>query len=315
MSVPVILAPILALLKSGTVLKTVGIVGRLSLALITPLRFRGKRILRWWHGEDHPALQSPQNGSSESESSQHQWHFRRTTIVLISLPFGLLVVALLASLERTPIWGRWRIIMMSTEEEQLVLSELLRAGSPSAPSTNEDGQLAANFEATTPRDWLAILRNIVGDDEAGAPPGTLSGCRVVTEEDDWRVHWVVDVLRRLEDAIARCNLSTSEHVIATLPSDDRSSASLDIPPVKFPLSVRPSLSSHLGVDGDEEQAGPLLTRHGYLVLDSLLCNAFSVGFGPTLKQPDVQEQEAPGVVVVYTGLSSIVGISSTYLSV
>jgi len=183
-----------------------------------------------------------------------------------------------------------------------LLSELLRAGSPSAPATNKDGHLAANFDITAPRDWLAILRDVTGDEASGAPPGTLSGCRVVKEDDDWRVRWVMDVLRRLEDAISRCNLSTSEHSIAMFPSNDPSCASFDIPPVKFSLSVRPSLLNHLGQDGDEESTAPLLTRHGNLVLDSPLCNAFSVGFGPTLKSEDRQVQEAPGVVVAYTGL-------------
>ena len=73
------------------------------------------------------------------------------------------------------------------------------------------------------------------------------------------------------------------------------------PAVEVPLSVRPAVLKHHGHDPDEESLGPLVTRFGCLVVESPLCNAFSLGFGPARASDDRRYQEAPGVIVVQTG--------------
>lgn len=47
---------------------------------------------------------------------------------LLFVPIFLVGVVLLASLERTPLTGRWRTILLSPEEEEKVASDLIGDG-------------------------------------------------------------------------------------------------------------------------------------------------------------------------------------------
>lgn len=297
MAAPIFLAPLLGLLKSSAVLKTITVVSRVAVSLVGPLRLGSKRILRWWHGHEHiaqlhaaaRAAHMEGGETAGSNRAHHKWHFKRTIFVLLSTPVVLLVVASLASLERTPISGRWRIIMLNTDEEAMLVDEFLRAGAPAD----------THLDSTIPRNWLAILRAAYGP--GAGPEGTFMGCRVLDPQTDWRAQWVLNILRRLEDGIPHSNL-TAQHLKEPEEMEVDGKRYL-LPPVKYPLTVRPALLKHHGHSEDEAVDGPLLTRYGLLVVDSPICNAFSVGFGPALASEERDQGEAPGVVVVYTGQS------------
>ena len=87
-----------------------------------------------------------------------------------------------------------------------------------------------------------------------------------------------------------------------------------IPPlVDYPLAVRPALlqgreDELLSLDttsnGVTTPVSNFVTRYGLLVLDDPNHpNAFSLGFGPALAEKELLPvaQEAPGVIVMYTG--------------
>ncbi|KAL5507762.1 hypothetical protein ACEPAH_5380 [Sanghuangporus vaninii] len=280
-------ASAIAYFKSGAVFKMITGAGRVSLAVIGYLRLQGRKLLRWWHGHEHY-----ERKKAEQEARGRSWffpHFGRTALIIISLPITLLTFTILASIERTPVWGRLRIIMMSTDEEALLVEEFLKPGSPPG----------AHLDNTTARDWLAILRAASGED--ASPPGTLMGMPVLDPRFDWRARWVLDVFRQLEDGIKRVNLTT-EHVKDGYNVVEIGSARFAVPPVDYPLTVRPAALRHHGRAEDDHVEGPLVTRYGYLVVESPACNAFSLGFGPALQTDPNKNEEAPGVVVVFTGL-------------
>ncbi|KAI5117558.1 hypothetical protein M0805_004471 [Coniferiporia weirii] len=280
-------ASLVPFLKSGTVVKSISVVSQVTLSLVASLRLYARKVLHWWHGYDHIDKMKAQQ--APGTRTPHRRHFRRTKIVLTCLPIALLCIAVLASLERTPVWGRWRVIMMSADEEARLVEEFLRPGSPPG----------AHVDATAPRDWVAILRAAGGED--AGPPGTLMGLRVVDPRTDWRARWVASVFAQLEDGVRHLNL-TSENAEAGCNVLDVGEARFVAPPAEYPLTVRPALLKYHGHSENENPEGPLLTRYACLVVESPVCNAFSVGFGPALKSEPCRNEEAPGVVVVYTGL-------------
>lgn len=289
LAAPIFLAPLLAFLKSGTVIKSITLVSRIALSLVAPLRLGARRILVWWHGHEHVAELHARAVAAGETSSSHHWHgphFKRTTVILLATPVVLVAIAVLASLERTPIWGRWRVIMMSADEEALMIEEFLAPGTPEK----------ANMDANVKRDWVAILR--VANEEGDSPPGTLSGGRILDLEKDWRARWVQDVLLKLEAGIANSNLTADCKEKKVFKIDGHEFA---LPPPDYPLGVRSALLKHLDHLEDGHAEGPLVTHFGCLVIDSPERNAFSLGFGPAPDANGDRHQEAPGVVVVYTG--------------
>ena len=133
------------------------------------------------------------------------------------------------------------------------------------------------------------------------------------------------MLIRLEDAVERCgivNVDVGEDLIRKLvarldtagyKAEGETPLELIPPLVDYPLAVRPAL-----LQGREDELLPLdttsngvttpvsnfVTRYGLLVLDDPNhLNAFSLGFGPALAEKELLPvaQEAPGVIVMYTG--------------
>lgn len=307
-SAPLLVWPLLVLLKSGTVLKAVGVVSKLSLVLAATLRFSGKRVLTWWHGEYHPPLQPQVNFFSSSEKKDANRHFRRTTLLLVFLPFGLFGAVILASLEPAPIWGRWRVIAMSSDEEQEILYEVLRPGllhaMHSRAAQKGEQHLQENYDRIASQNWLAILRSASGDEEEGNPLGSFSGYRVVNGDDDWRVRWVSEVLQRLDYAVAISALSSADRIVATFPKETNPQrAMFHVPPVKYSLSMREALRKRLALvqsEGSEEGTNPLI-RHGNVIIDAPICNVCSIGFGTSLKERAKSVSNAFGIVIVTTG--------------
>lgn len=173
--------------------------------------------------------------------------------------------------------------MLSPEEEaELVTSVLSVGGSPEPGS----------------RDWVVILRNVLGVEDEGISPTT--GRRIflggeVLDARDWRVRWTEAVLRALESGIQ--GLATRSPSSEFTPE-----GVLSPPPNNFPLGPRPA---HLGASPSGESiddAQPFFAEYDLVVIDRQEPNAFSFGFGPD--EPESSIAGRRGVVVVYTGTFS-----------
>ncbi|CDO74977.1 hypothetical protein BN946_scf184945.g49 [Trametes cinnabarina] len=184
--------------------------------------------------------------------------------VLIFIPIIIFWATIIASLERTPLTGRWRIILLSPEEEDEIAAQLAGPG------------------------WYRAVGEILSAE--GGPPN-------IIPPSDWRLQWVRDTLRRLESAIptlARENELCS-HWVDCGPDD------IPLPPpAEYPLRPRPRASETLRRFAEmtcartcppapHAIAGP---PYSLLVIDKPeASNAFSYGFGP----------DGGGGIVVFSG--------------
>lgn len=93
---------------------------------------------------------------------------------LFFLPFIMVAGVYVCGLERVPLTGRWRIILLTPEEEDTISSSLAGAN------------------------WYRSVINLLTTEERPAPP--------IVPYEDWRWRWVEGVLRRLENgALAECH--------------------------------------------------------------------------------------------------------------
>lgn len=216
----------------------------------------------------------------------------RTIRLIIRLmylvPFTLLALTLLASLERAPLTGRWRFILLSpTEEEEIV--------------------------DTLKRTWRTAVNNVLAmTTESGTPPQAIP-------TSDWRYQWVESTLRRLENAVPLLQNDPASKIHFSVWNGQYPFP----PPSPFPLVARPrpaqlmhtwtcewtckQRKSKVRSTGDDEKSCPSVARieetpdlstqligppYSCLVVeDPASQNAFSYGFGPG----------GAGGIVVYTG--------------
>ncbi len=82
-----------------------------------------KGFLQHLPPEQHPTLAPIHN-----QLSSKMPRINRQITSLLLVPVFLVGVVLLASLERTPLTGRWRTILLSPEEEEKVASDLIGDG-------------------------------------------------------------------------------------------------------------------------------------------------------------------------------------------
>ncbi|KIK10369.1 hypothetical protein K443DRAFT_670990 [Laccaria amethystina LaAM-08-1] len=183
--------------------------------------------------------------------------------ILLFIPFTLFWATIVASLERTPLTGRWRMILLSPEEED---------------------EMAAQLAGTC---WYAAVGEILAQD---GPP-------VIIPPSDWRFAWVNDTLRKLEATIPV--LSHEPEISLDVGPDEKPLP----PPAKFPLRPRPRASEYLRWFCDKmcqknkdpipnsvhTIAGPPYSL--LLIEKPEASNAFSYGFGP----------DGGGGIVVYSG--------------
>jgi Zn-dependent protease with chaperone function len=178
------------------------------------------------------------------------------------LPGALLLGVYTASLERTPFTGRWRIILLTPDEEDKISTSL------AGPN------------------WYTSVINLLTTAEAPAPP--------VVPLNDWRWAWVRGVLHQLEKAVVRA----AEENAAGQPTTWPDSLEAIPTPSKYPLRPRPRLMSHLhsSLPGGEPKSGKehleLGPPYSLLLMQKDERNAFSYGFGG----------KGAGGVVVFTGL-------------
>lgn len=191
---------------------------------------------------------------------------RRTIIfnVLLSIPVIIFWAAIMASLERTPLTGRWRLILLSPEEEEEISTQLAGPG------------------------WYQAVGNILSQE--GTTPQLIP-------PNDWRMAWVRDTLRRLESVIP---LLSAEHELEAKWLECGPEDVPFPPPADYPLRPRPR-ASEVVRNFAELTCGrkPPPSPHGIpgppyslIVVDKPdSSNAFSYGFGP----------DGGGGIVVFSG--------------
>ncbi|WVR06910.1 hypothetical protein IAU60_003946 [Kwoniella sp. DSM 27419] len=193
-------------------------------------------------------------------------HFRSARVVvaiLFGLPVLLLGAVYLAGLERVPLTGRWRLILLTPEEEDKI-------------STSLAGQ-----------NWYKSVINLLTTAERPAP--------AIVAPTDWRWQWVQSVLTRLEDAA----LADCPHLPESKRPADKRVPGLHLPPPAYhPIKPRPRVSSwlHSILPGGEPTSGrehlEIGPPYNLMLMEKDERNAFSYGFGG----------QRAGGVVVFTGL-------------
>ncbi len=167
---------------------------------------------------------------------------------LLGLPVFLLTSVYLFGLERTPLTGRWRIILLTPEEEDAISTSLSGAN------------------------WYRSVINLLTTAEKPAPP--------VLAYEDWRWRWVQGILRRLETAALEDSRSTSSD-----PPKYVTGTSIPVPPVQHPLKPRPRMSwmLHSMLPGGDDKIGwehlEIGPPYSLMLMEKDEQNVFSYGFG------------------------------------
>lgn len=193
---------------------------------------------------------------------------RVLVVLLFGLPIVLLAGVWIAALERTPLTGRWRLILLTPEEEDHI------------------------SKALSGQNWYKSVLNLLTTPEAPAP--------AVVPLDDWRWQWVATTLRRLEAVVvneaARIDSTGDAHATCPLPAPY---SGIPTPPsTGYPIKPRPRMSCmiHSALPGGDKSTGQehleLGPPYSLLLMEKNERNAFSYGFGG----------KGAGGIVVYTGL-------------
>ncbi|KAL1728521.1 hypothetical protein EV714DRAFT_252775 [Schizophyllum commune] len=257
------LVPILAtLLKASTTIEFARTAGRIILTF-TPLilmkNLKARKKLQRAAVAGIP--------TSEEKKQKILKKIRSRTMLFHAMLFSpiiLLWATIVASLEQTPLTGRWRMIILSPEEEQEIAKQLAGPG------------------------WYRAVGDILSPN--GEP------VRLVPPTD-WRYAWVAATLRHLESVVPK--LCTEREDDSDWFAIDDESHPMP-PPAEYPLRPRPRVSQHLRMFCDKmnerntANAPHIVTDPPYsliIVDEPNASNAFSYGFGP----------DGAGGIVVYSG--------------
>lgn len=294
-------------LKSSAALAFAQTAGRVTMSLLPVIFLKLKWTSKFLRKVpvDHPHY-----AHKREKVLQTQWKLWVAVGVLVVVPVTLFVSTILASLERTPLTGRMRMIMLSAEEEEEIARELKGTG------------------------WYTSVAQIL---VSASPDGAMP--RVIPP-DDWRWNWVEQTLRRLEGGISKLQQRAEnpaewysswlrEHLAAQAAADGKTAVThgglttetdwdvdgLVPPPPDFPLIPRPRVAQllhEIPVSPDTEghhhghshhhsphaQIGP---PYSLLLVDLPESNALSYGFGG----------DGGGGIVVYSGfLDEVLGKSN-----
>ncbi|SCZ88692.1 BZ3500_MvSof-1268-A1-R1_Chr2-1g04575 [Microbotryum saponariae] len=296
-----LLLPLATLLKSSAALHTLNIVSRVALTILpfsVRAKYFGSRNAAVAGANVAAATSSWASRIMSSSGATGSFGTRYLAPLLAAIPIMLLGGIVLASLEQTPITGRWRMVMLSPAEEAELISSVL--------GTSEDSNVQK-------RDWVGILRSVLELEDEGVSPTT--GRRIllggeVLDERDWRVRWADAVLRALEHGVPSLGIGSLE--LDSAASEDPTL--LQAPPTRYPLRPRssPESASDMGWLGhlflgkhanqSQEDAPDASLNVGYdlIVIDRAEANAFSFGFAPEIASGSASSDRR-GVIVVYAG--------------
>ncbi|TDL16562.1 hypothetical protein BD410DRAFT_755349 [Rickenella mellea] len=259
---PIIGLYLASALKTSASLEFVRMAGRIALTFVPVVLMGNHKARRYIRHviQDKPEL--------EEKKLSLQNKIRKSTIfyrTLIVIPLLLFSLTLISSVERTPLTGRWRLILLSPEEENEIAAQLAGTG------------------------WYQAVGEILNQDSDTTPS--------IIPPTDWRYKWVLSVLRLLESTIP---ILAAEKDAGTQWLD-RGPDDLPLPPpAKYPLKQRPNAKEYLRWFCDMHSAKKVHpTAHNIpgppyslLIVDKPDCqNAFSYGFGP----------DGGGGIVVYSG--------------
>ncbi|KAG6899953.1 hypothetical protein C0993_004854, partial [Termitomyces sp. T159_Od127] len=263
---PPLIALLATILKSSTSLAFVQTAARLSLTFMPAIvitNYKSRSKLKYAHLHGIP--------KSEETVARLMKQIRIRKYLLYSLlmvPMSLLWGTVVASSEQTPLTGRWRLIVLSPEEEEEIAGQLAGPG------------------------WYSAVGGILAAD----------GPAKIIPNTDWRYTWVNSTLRRLEATIP---ILTNEPTSHKCWFDEKQDHPPMPPPASYPLLPRPRAAEYLRRLCDNIREGNCFTlptpRTPHQIAGppySLLLvekpessNAFSYGFGPN----------GGGGIVVYSG--------------
>ncbi|KIK63095.1 hypothetical protein GYMLUDRAFT_41406 [Collybiopsis luxurians FD-317 M1] len=240
--------PILAtIFKSSAGLQLAQTAGRIALTFVPVILLKNHKSRRHIQFADIHSIP----GTEEKKLILLQRIRKRTMFFhfLLAIPAALFWLVLIASMERTPLTGRWRMIILSPEEEDELASQLAGQG------------------------WYNAVGDILAQD---GPPRFIP-------YSDWRYQWVERTLRKLE-ATVPVLIQESDRCPEWLTSDRPMP-----PPAEYPLTPRPRATEYLRYfcekmcDRDAPPVPHSIPGPPYNLLlverpDAL--NAFSYGFGP-----------------------------------
>ncbi|KAJ3567406.1 hypothetical protein NP233_g6385 [Leucocoprinus birnbaumii] len=254
-----------SLLKASTSIEVARTAARIVLTFV-PIILWKNRGARYWvlRGKSrHGQPLTPEERERVLKKIKKRTRFLK---VILLVPLVLFWGTIVASLERTPLTGRWRMIILSPEEESEVAAQLAGPG------------------------WYNAIGTILAEEGVSSyiPPS------------DWRYKWVSETLRILESTIPIL-ASEPEHFPDWFADNaDRNGRPIP-PPAEFPLLPRSRVSEYLKSfcqklteQKSEEPGSHAIPGPPYslLVVDSPeVKNAFSYGFGP----------DGGGGIVVYSG--------------
>ncbi|KAJ7475870.1 peptidase family M48-domain-containing protein [Mycena latifolia] len=255
------LIPLLGVFKASAAIELVRTAGRIVLTVIPVILIKNHKTRRHLK---HAALHGVP--LSEDRTNTLLRRIRQRTLLfhaLFFIPGFLFWATIFASLERTPLTGRWRLIILSPEEEDEIAVQLAGPG------------------------WYQAVGEILSQD----------GPVQLIPSSDWRYGWVRDTLRELERTIPV--LINEEEKCRDWPKGGHDDTPLP-PPADYPLRPRPRASEYLRMVCEsmcKRHVSPVPHSipgppYSLLVVDRPeASNAFSYGFGP----------DGGGGIVVYSG--------------
>ncbi|KAI0264419.1 hypothetical protein BC834DRAFT_826391 [Gloeopeniophorella convolvens] len=248
---------ILAAFKTSAVLEIIRTAGRIALTLVPVILVKNHASRRLLKKIEMVKSESPDSTLPRTmerfiaKQGNIVQGIRRRTILfhaLLFTPAFLFWAAVVASLERTPLTGRWRLILLSPEEEDDIATQLAGSG------------------------WYQAVGEIISKE---GPPK-------IVPPSDWRYAWVRDTLRSLEAVIPKLG---DEKSLAPVWLERGKDDAPFPPPADYPLRPRPRAAEFVRQMMCNTWTAPSHTISGppyslIIVDDPNACNAFSYGFGP-----------------------------------
>jgi Zn-dependent protease with chaperone function len=172
---------------------------------------------------------------------------RWAVALLIGVPVLILLGVWATGLERVPFTGRWRLILLTADEEDAVSDSLEGAN------------------------WFTSVINLLTTPEKPAPP--------IVPLSDWRWQWVQGTLRHLESG----TIAAVERIDAGDPGRPAGCTGPWPPPSSYPLRPRPRAAARLHAALGRPDSGAehlhLGPPYNVMIMDAPDRNAFSYGFG------------------------------------